>query len=120
MSKTKMTKFSVTVPDTVILEVHGAYTTTDERGALGQCKGWYSSKDAAVSAASGLGWYGGNGAVVSKPSLVLDGKVYLLAQPEPIVVDPPAEQFTPERLAALRKSAAQKLTADERRAMGLA
>ena len=91
----------------------GAYPTTDDMGRLGKCIGWYSTEESARLRAKGKGWYGGDGSVVKADTITAGGKTYRLEAKTPIKVDD-----SDERNAAIRARVLDKLTPEEREALG--
>jgi hypothetical protein len=99
--------------------------TVNERGEAGDVLGYCSSQPAAEVLAKGSGWWGGDGQITPAYGLLLAGKVWALREPDPInLLDldevlnlrPRTQSEIDE---ALRRSAAAKLTPDERKAVGL-
>lgn len=98
--------------------------TTDERGTRGKVVGYCDTRPTADERAKGEGWWGGMGAVAEVSALVIDGKVWALRQPDTVDVlnlaavralkpIPQSEMDRELRIAAL-----EKLSPEERRALG--
>ena len=92
---------------------YGAFETTDEYGRLGKCHGWFSAEQSAKRRIKGKGWYGGDGSVVKSDTITVGGKTYRLEAKTPIKVDD-----SDERNAAIRARVLDKLTPEEREALG--
>lgn len=98
------------------LSVFAVWETIDERGRRGELVGYYSTRAAADTRAEGRGWYGGKGDIESVTCLWYDNQLYALRNPPaPVVLD--VDLSTREQV--LRTSALAKLTAAERRVLGL-
>ena len=103
-----------------IIDVWGAYTTTNEYEALGECLGWFSIKRDAELAASKRGWYGGDGHVKHAKAISVtygpgNQYVYVLEDPHPIDLDGTRAKVR----ETIKVKALQKLTKEEIDALGL-
>lgn len=74
-----------------------------------------STKELAKQVAHGSGWYGGDAPIETRSAVKIDGKVYLLHVNRPVDLDGKLQAMHEE----LKKSALQKLTADEIEALGI-
>ena len=102
----------------VIKEVYAAYETVDEYGRLGSRRGIFTTRSRADKEAIGIGWYGGAGSVMTKNVIIVDDKAYLLDSPNPVELDVSSKEAEAER-ERLKKSALAKLSADERKVLGV-
>lgn len=96
------------------IEVWKAHGDGGEHG-IGPVIAYCSTESQAKQAAAKQGWCGGDGAVTHAPALKIDGKVWVLAQREPIDLD--SEQA--KRDEALRAKTLASLNAEQRRVLGL-
>lgn len=96
-------------------EAYGAYETTDDRGSLGGCLGWFSSEHDADNAAAKKGWYGGQGATRRRDTITVKGETYVLLSSNPIDLNGKKEEVEKN----LRESALKKLTDAEKSALGI-
>lgn len=67
--------------------IYAVYGGGDERRSPDTLVGYFSKQGDAFIASRGIGWYGGEGLVLEKVALNVDGKVYVLADPDPIDLD---------------------------------
>lgn len=98
-----------------IVDVWVVHETTDEFGRIGKCLGVFRSEFFADEAAKGKGWWGGPGRVLKKKAFVTsDSEVYVLeGDAKPLrFADEEAER-------ELREKALGKLSASERKLLGL-
>lgn len=96
------------------IEVWLAHGDGGERGicpVIAYC----STEAQAKKAAKGRAWYGGDGAVINRAALKIDGKVWLLAERDPIDLDSAQAQ----RDAELRAQTLAMLDDEQRRVLGL-
>lgn len=96
------------------IEIWQAHGDGGERG-IGPVIAYCSTENAAQKAAKGRGWYGGDGFVSKSHALRIEGKVWLLASPEPIDLD----SIGAKRDAELREKTLAGLTPDQRRVLGI-
>ena len=98
-----------------VRKVYTVYETTNEYGARGALVGRFTSEAFAKEAAKGRGWYGSEGAIQAMTVVRVDGEWYELTTETPVDLD--VDLIARER--ELKASALAKLSADERRALGL-
>ena len=97
------------------IEVWVAHGDNGGGSGKGPAIAYCSTHSQAQEAAKGQGWYGGNGAVVSRPALKIDGKVWLLAERDPIDID----SSQSKRDAELREKTLASLNDEQRRVLGI-
>jgi len=102
----------------VIKKVYAAYETVDEYSRLGSRRGIFTTRDRADKEAIGIGWYGGTGTVMTKNVIIVDDVVYLLESPTPVELDVSSEEAKVAR-EKIKASALAKLSAEERRVLGV-
>ena len=102
----------------VIREVYVAYSTTDEYGRRGNRSGIFTSRSKAETEAIGIGWWGGKGTVTVEHAIIVEGVAYLLSSPHPVDLDITSleARLTKEKL---KDAALAKLSADERKVLGI-
>lgn len=76
---------------------------------------WYSTGSAAKIAAMGRGWYGGAAPVKSYFAVQINGSTYILRQRLPVDLD----QEQAKQVERVKQEALSKLTAEERKALGI-
>ena len=96
------------------VDVWVAHGDGGDRG-IGPAIAYCSTESQARQAAAKQGWYGGDGAVVKRYGLKMYGKVWLLAERDPIDMD----SAQAKRDADLRDATLAALNAEQRRVLGL-
>lgn len=100
--------------DYEIITVYCAHGDGGER-SRGPVIGVYTTQSSAAQAAKGKGWYGGDGGTTTAQAIRLsDGKVYLISS-DPIDLDEQQKNLDEQ----LRTNALGKLSAEEKRVLGL-
>jgi len=97
-----------------IVDIYAGYTTTDERGSLGDVVCYSLDKRIAKNLVKGKGFYGGDGRVEKIHSIKMDGFYFLLKQKEPIT-----ETQLNKSIEDATKKALDKLTEEDKKVLGL-
>ena len=100
-----------------IIKAYAVHGDGGERGT-GPVEGYCETHADAQIMCRGRAWYGGDGAIAAASVLVVDGVMYALASPAPLVFmnAAPTQQ---DLDAAARESALAKLNPADRRALGI-
>jgi hypothetical protein len=89
-----------------VIEVFAVHGDNGGGSGVGPIEGYARTRTEATAAAQGRGWYGGPGYVSEAHALLVDGVMYALANPKPILfldaVEAQKKLDDEERAAALR------------------
>lgn len=94
-----------------LITVYVVLQTINEKGGTGDVQGYFETEVVAKAFASGRGWYNMDNAVRPQPAIKINNQIFLLAHPTPI-------EFG-ETDAIIRRNAIAKLSAAERRVLGV-